>query len=253
MISKRIISEIRSLHLDKNRKEQQLFIAEGEKVVSELLNSDLQVKLIAGTEKFRASINAEWQQIEYIEISETELLKISLLRSPNNVLAVAKIPFSLPVDFKRESQSMLFLDGIKDPGNMGTLIRTADWFGIRHIMCSIDCVNVYNPKVVQSAMGSLFRVQLNYGLLSTFISEAKSTGIYQVVGASADGVPYEQCHTTKPVILVIGSESHGLTEEVLSLLDIKSAIQKSSGSKAESLNAGIAGGILMAHFQGGYK
>jgi len=253
MISKRIISEIRALHLDKNRKEQQLFIAEGEKVVDELLNSGLKVKLIAGTEKYSDTHDSENQVDERYLVSDEELLKISLLQSPNKVLAVGEMPTPSAINFSGESGLLLALDGIKDPGNLGTLIRTADWFGVRHLFCSADCVDAYNPKVVQSAMGSLFRMQIHYGDLNMFIAEAKSSGGYKVIGAGADGIPYSDCDSSGNIMLVIGSESHGIGQSTLSLLDVKAGIPKNNNSKAESLNAGVAAAILMAHFQSGTK
>lgn len=247
MISKRIISEIRELHLDKNRKEQQLFIAEGEKVVDELLRSGIKIKLLAFTEDWKMPDEVNKRETEHYTVTENELLKISLQQKPNKVLAVAEIPAETPIDFSENNGLILLLDGIRDPGNLGTMIRTADWFGVKHICCSPDCVDAYNPKVVQSAMGSLFRVKLHYNDSANYIKNSKSGG-YQLVGASADGTPYAQLKNSGKIMLVIGSESHGISEEILSSTDMKAAIPRAGGSHAESLNAGVAAAILLAHF-----
>ncbi len=253
MISKKMISDIRALHLDKHRKEQQLFIAEGEKVVRELLNSEINVKMLFATGQFDVSEIAIQPQTEFHEITEAELQKISLLHTPNKVIAIAERPTPQVFNFKTTSSLILLLDGIKDPGNLGTLIRTADWFGLRTIFCSEDCVDTYNPKVVQSAMGSLFRMNVYYESLPEVIARAKLTGGYLVTGASADGIPYYECETRKPMLLVIGSESHGMSPGVLKVVDVKAGIPRAPGSVAESLNAGIAGALLMAHFQNPVK
>ena len=249
MISKRVISEIRALHLDKNRKEQQRFIAEGEKVVNELLHSGLKIYSVAGTKKYFEAHSMPGGDIESYEVSEEELLKISLLRTPNKVLAVGAIPQPAPVNFKTGEPLILALDGINDPGNLGTLIRTADWFGIRQLFCSPDCVDAYNPKVVQSAMGSLFRMQIYYSDLSEVIASARSEGAYRAIGAAIDGSPYESLEPSKNTLLVIGSESHGISKNINGILDYRVAIFKAKNSNAESLNAGVAGAILMAHFK----
>jgi len=173
MISKKIISEIRALHQLKNRKEQRLFIAEGEKVVAELMQSDSDIRYFAGLPDFKNSLRGKYHEIPYYDISEYELSKISLQQSPNQVLAVAAIPDESHFDFKGTPETLLMLDGIRDPGNMGTIIRTADWFGVRHIFCSPDCVEAYNPKVVQSAMGSLFRLKIHTCSLTEIIADSR--------------------------------------------------------------------------------
>ncbi len=248
MISKRIISEIRELHNDKNRKEQQLFIAEGEKVVDEILRSAIKIRLIAATDSWTKPPGFDNNETEFYTVSETELSKISLLKNPNKVLAVAETPTQQPLNFAYKKELILVLDGIRDPGNLGTLIRTADWFGVTHIFCSNDCVDGYNPKVVQSAMGSLFRMQVHYGDLALIIESAKSFG-YRIISASGDGTSYKQLDTAGPTMLVIGSESHGISQTILNLTDMKAAIPRASQSQAESLNAGVAGAILLSYFK----
>ena len=253
MISKKISSDIRALHLLKNRREQGLFIAEGEKVVSELIQSGIKIKLIACLSTFADSFQNQAGVTEVIPVSESELLKISLLQSPNKVLAVGVTPETGQLNFNEKISPVVVLDGIRDPGNFGTIVRTADWFGVKHLLCSSDCVEAYNPKVVQGAMGSLFRMNITYGDLPEMLQKARNEGEYFTVGATMNGKPYHECETRQPLMLVIGSESHGITEPVLQVLDKKITIPRSENSSAESLNAGVACAILLSHFAGRYK
>jgi len=246
MLSKRIISEIKSLHQSKFRNQTGTFLAEGEKVVNELLRSGLTIKLIAGLPEYLSTIKPHSNIGEIHEINNDDLSRISLLSSPNMVLAVVETPLPLQIHFDQLTGTILMLDGIRDPGNLGTIIRTADWFGVQAIFCSSDCVDCYNPKVVQSAMGSLFRIPVLYGALENFINESKNKGEYFVVGASLEGASgFPQSAGSKKV-LVIGSESHGLSPEVLKTVDYKITIRKAANSSAESLNAAVACGVLLS-------
>ncbi len=248
MLSKRIISEIRSLHQSKFRKQTGTFIVEGEKVVNELLRSGLTIKLIAALPEYLATMKPHSDVDEVHEINNEDLSRISLLSTPNMVLAVAETPTPKQIIFEKLNGTVLMLDGIRDPGNLGTIIRTADWFGIQAIFCSIDCVDCYNPKVVQSAMGSLFRIPVLYGSLTEFISESKIKGGYFVAGATLEGSTGFPSSIGTRKALVIGSESHGLSQEVLKMVDHKITIRKSGGSEAESLNAAVACGVLLSQF-----
>lgn len=253
MISKNVISEIRALHLLKNRREQGLFIAEGEKVVGELIQSGLGIKWIACLESLVNHFQNITSGVEIFDVNESELNKISLLQSPNKVLAVGMLPGSLQVNFSQEKNTVVVLDGIRDPGNFGTIVRTADWFGIKHIICSLDCVEAYNPKVVQGAMGSLFRMNIIYGDLTVFLRQAREEGRFVNVGATMEGIPYREFESKDPIMIVIGSESHGISEPVQQLLDTIVTIPRLPNSETESLNAGVACAILLAHFAGGQK
>lgn len=246
MLSKRIIAEIRSLHQSKYRNQTGTFIAEGEKVVNELLQSGFSVKLIAGLPGYLATMKPKSNISEIYEINYDDLLRISLLSAPNAVLAVAKMPITPELDFSHLTGPVLMLDGVRDPGNLGTIIRTADWFGVQAIFCSADCVDCFNPKVVQSAMGSLFRIPVKYGLLTEFISDSKTKGNYFVAGASLEGFEVAPKTLGAKTALVIGSESHGLSNEVVRILDYKITIPRSKGSRAESLNAAVACGVLLS-------
>lgn len=175
-----------------------------------------------------------------VRISESALDQISGLQTPNKVLAIAKQPamvFTPP----EKGQWILALDGIKDPGNMGTLIRIADWFGIHQIVASEDSVEVFNPKVIQSTMGSFARVNLAYTSLEAYFKEAA----LPILGALLNGNSIYSQPTLKEGILVIGNESNGISESLLSFITIPVSIPRVGG--AESLNAAVAGGILLSH------
>ena len=153
MITKNQIKLIKSLRLKKNRIQSGFFVAEGEKIVNELLESDLEVvNIFSISEKYKNSKN-------YISINSTQLKQISNLKSPNNVLGIFKIPANKEIDF---NSNIVALEEINDPGNLGTIIRLCDWFGIKNIICSQNSVDCYNPKVVQSSMGSISRVSITY-------------------------------------------------------------------------------------------
>jgi TrmH family RNA methyltransferase len=145
-----------------------------------------------------------------------------------------------------DSAPIVLLDSIRDPGNLGTIIRTAEWFGVKKLICSTDCVETYNPKVVQSAMGSLFRMSTYRGDLSAFIATLKKEGGYQVFGADLAGEPLSNAPSKDKIALVIGSESHGISQEVLQVVDHKVLIAKGASSSTESLNAAVACGILLS-------
>ncbi len=162
------------------------------------------------------------------------------------MLAVAETPPPPQINFEQLTGTVLMLDGIRDPGNLGTIIRTADWFGVEAIFCSTDCVDCFNPKVVQSAMGSLFRIPVLYGSMKEFINESKIKGGYFVIGASLQGTLGLPTSAGSKKALVIGSESHGLSPEVLQLVDSNITITKAVKSDAESLNAAVACGILLS-------
>lgn len=241
MLSINQIKHIRSLSQLKFRKEHRQFIAEGTKIVGELPASAIRVEDVYGLE---AWIEENRGKFEYIragvhQISTKELERISMQKTPNQVLAVCSIPEHELQSIYEEDGSLLVLDGIRDPGNMGTIIRTADWFGIRNIVCSNDCVDVYNPKVVQSSMGSIARVKIHYTDLAAYLANTEQE-IYATV---MDG---ESIWEVKPGkgIYVIGNESNGIRPEVMQHATKKISIP--SAGEAESLNAAVAAGIVLA-------
>jgi len=236
VITKNQIKFIKSLSLKKNREKEQLFIAEGEKIVAELLNSNFEFHEIFATN--------EWilknTDVRAIKVNNSELDRISNLKSANNVLAIVKI--------EQENLSItdgltLVLDDINDPGNLGTIIRMCDWFGVNQLVCSKSTVDCFNPKVVQSAMGSLFRVPIIYTDLEEYVTKV-DTPIY---GAFMDGENVRNVKVPESVHLIMGNEANGISEEIDNLITDKVAI-KNIGNSAESLNVAVATAILLHEF-----
>jgi RNA methyltransferase, TrmH family len=244
MLSKTIVKYIQSLAHKKLRDEHGVFIAEGPKVVAELLHSNkFPCKIICGLQSWMDDNAVLLRNIpaeDKIEINESELERISLLQTPNKVMAVFYKKENELTDLKNNFS--LMLDEIQDPGNMGTIIRTADWFGIKNIICSNECADCYNPKVVQASMGSLGRVNIIYTQLEEFIHENKGISIY---AATLTGKYLSSFTKLKEGIILIGNESKGVKENLLRLAAEQITIPKYG--EAESLNAGVAAGIILSH------
>lgn len=237
MLSKNEVNYIKSLYNKKQRNEHKLFIAEGKKIVDELMQSSLKVKTIYATKHWT---NNTKNNCELIEISSQELEKISSLHTPNQVLAIVEMPEpNNNIDF--ENTFTLALDGIQDPGNLGTIIRIADWFGIKNIICSKDCVDIYNTKTIQSTMGSFIRVNVVYDDLENQIKACE----VPVFGAFIEGLNVKNIEKHKQGLLLIGNEGNGIRTNIASLIDKKISIEKIGN--AESLNASVATGILLSH------
>lgn len=242
MLSKKKIKLINQLRTKKGRKETGLFIAEGVKLVSELLNSKIKVEEIYTVD---ASLFSGCQ-IELIEISETELRKIGGQKNPNKALCIAQQlnpPFSMD-DLKHKIS--LVLDGVNDPGNLGTILRTADWFGIENVVCSHTCVELYNPKVVQSTMGSLSRVKVHYMDMVKFIEETVKLGI-PLYGTMLEGGSLYETEPFQEGAIVFGNEANGINSKVASVLTHK--IKIPSYGEAESLNVAISAAIVCAEIK----
>jgi len=242
MIAKNQVKYIQSLGQKKSRDIVNRFIAEGPKLVNELLVADnCKIVQLYGLKEWIDNNPTANSQAEIIEISEEELDKISQLTTPNQVLAVIeKIQWKNDPEIK--GSISLALDTIQDPGNIGTIIRLADWFGIKNIFCSPDCADVYNPKVVQASMGSISRVRVEYKDVLSLLKANKETGIY---AATLNGRDITKMEKLTEGIIVIGNESKGINEEILKLADIQITIL--GKGKAESLNAAIATGIILSH------
>lgn len=235
MLTKNKIKYIQSLFQKKQRDEEKLFIAEGPKLAKELLNSNFQLEHIYATATwFETNTQVK---VPATEISDTELSRISNLTNPNEVVVVVHqpAPKSEPV---LQAQLIIVLDGIQDPGNMGTIIRTADWFGIGQIVCSNDSVEIYNPKVVQATMGSIARVNCWYKDLASWNID-RSIPVY---GALLEGKNIYSCKKAKEGLLVIGNEGKGIREAFISKITHPVTIPGRGG--AESLNAAVATGII---------
>jgi TrmH family RNA methyltransferase len=244
MLSKTYTKYIQSLHHKKSRDIERVFIGEGTKVVVELLQTQqFLCKDVLCTEKWfenNQQVLAEYFDQQPQIITDIELEKISALSTPNEVLAIYEQ--KKPVMVNVSGKVSLVLDTIQDPGNLGTIIRIADWFGIENIICSIGTAEMYNPKVVQSTMGSLGRVNIIYKDLLTWLDENKGIKIY---AAALSGTDLYEVKKIKEGFIVIGNESKGINEALLKLADEKITIPK-KGS-AESLNAAVATGIILSH------
>lgn len=244
MISKNQIKFIRSLELKKNRKRESLFVAEGPKVIEELLKLKTPHTIIATKEW----IDNNPKISNVIEVSERELESASLLKTPQQVLALFAIE-TTEQDLNIDNNKLyLALDGIQDPGNLGTIIRIADWFGIDTIYCSNETVDVYNPKVIQATMGSIARVKVIYTDLYNMISNLSDE--MSVYGTFLDGSDIYKNELTPNGIIVMGNEGKGITKELKSLITNKLLIPSFSiGDTAESLNVAIATAITCSEFK----
>jgi TrmH family RNA methyltransferase len=247
MVSKNQIKNISALHQKKFRKELGLFIAEGPKVIEEFLHSDLKVTEIYGLENWVTKNILLLKKINcpYFTVTEAELARISALQTPNEVLVIFKQPTYTEKDINTKADLFLYLDGVSDPGNMGTIIRMADWFGIKQIFCSNTCADAFNPKVVQSTMGSLARVKLLTKDLTEICNLLHVTEIY---GATLGGETLYTANLPKKCMLVIGSESHGISAGNTKLLSKQISIPQAKGRKTESLNAAVATSIILSEF-----
>jgi TrmH family RNA methyltransferase len=233
MLTNQKIKFIRSLSLKKNRIENQLFVVEGEKNVNEFINSDFVIDSVY-------SIDDSFK--DSFKVSPKELDRISHLNSSNKVLAVVKMP---NYDFDKYGNTVIALDTIQDPGNLGTIIRLCDWFGVKEILCSETCVDQYNSKVVQASMGSLSRVKLNYCDLQIELSLMKD---YSIISMDMDGVDVKESVDVDKKVIVLGNEGNGISKEVLQLSNITMSINKSNNSEAESLNVANACAIALYRF-----
>jgi TrmH family RNA methyltransferase len=240
MLSKNELKYIQSLCQKKQRAQEGLFLAEGPKLAMELLRSDYRVEKLYATAEWLAENPVD---VESIAVTEIELAKMSTLQTPNEVMVMCRQKKDLGEPVFKNNLSIV-LDGLQDPGNLGTIIRIADWFGIKQIIASDDTVEFYNPKVIQSTMGSFIRVKCWYTHLPEILSHVE----IPIYGALLKGQSVNQVGTLKEGLLVIGNESKGIRESVLSL--ITNAVTIPRIGQAESLNAAVATGILLSHLCG---
>jgi TrmH family RNA methyltransferase len=251
MISKAQIKLIKSLHLKKNREQMNMFIAEGKKIVDELLDSDdIEVVHIYASGNY-------FENQPFTMVTEEEMKKISALTTPPNILALCRIPAENTVIPDLQGELVLVLDDIRDPGNLGSIIRIADWFGIGYIFCTSECVDAYSPKVVQASMGSIARVKVDYKNLRNILQLSKEKRI-PVYGAKLDGANMLKEKLSSYGLLVIGNESNGISPELgkyvthsikIPSFNRHSIDSQSTPDGAESLNAAMATAILCAEFR----
>lgn len=230
MITKSDIKLINSLKRKSKRIEFNLFVVEGIKNVQELLNSNFKIFKLFTLEEEKSNFPNS------IVVSEKELSRISHLKSPNKVLALVKIPNSKTGIIKYKTT--LVIDTVKDPGNLGTIIRTADWFGISQIVCSKESVDCFNSKVIMATMGSIFRVNIEYKDLKLFLAETK----LPVYGALLKGNSIYKTKFTSPCIFLMGNESKGISKQLIPYIDFATTIPREGN--AESLNLGISTAIF---------
>nr|WP_245562246.1 RNA methyltransferase [Niabella aurantiaca] len=228
----------------KFRDTENCYLAEGPKIVDEALKTPVTVvKKIWALAGWVQEMQPLHPRTPMIAVAAFELEKISQLKTPSGVVALIEKGKAPDADWYDPSKLMLALDGIQDPGNLGTIIRIADWFGIPGIVCSNDCADIYNSKVVQATMGSLFRIPVSYADLPAWLALRNNTRVY---GAMLDGTPLTRVQAAGG-ILVIGNESKGIRPEVAVRLTDKITIERIGA--AESLNAAVATGILLSHLK----
>ena len=237
MLSKNDIKLIKSLKYKKQRYLNKMFVVEGKKSVSEFINSKFDLHKLFSINISEFSIN------NVIQVSQDDLQKISFLSNPDDHLAIFKIPNEKPLN---KNNLLVGLESINDPGNLGTIIRTCEWFGVKDIVCSLDSVDCYNPKVVQSAMGSLSRINITYLDLTNFLkSESLNKFGTFINGESV----YENKISTDNGIIVFGNEANGISNNLRLLLDVELTIPRfNNKSYPESLNLSNSLGIILSEF-----
>ncbi|SRX54150.1 RNA methyltransferase [Aequorivita sp. CIP111184] len=237
MVSKSQTKLITSLQQKKYREQTGLFVAEGPKIIGELINENFKLQSLFTTDA--SQITAE----NHFHINDADLKKISFLKTANTSLAVFEIPKPKPM---QDSGLMVALDAIRDPGNLGAIIRLCDWFGVQQIICSKDTADCFNPKVVQATMGSLARVQIHYLSLLDFF---KATNI-PIYGGFMDGKNVYSEKLPKDAIIVMGNEANGISEEIIQQITQKITIPRfGKTQKTESLNVATATAILLSEFR----
>lgn len=240
---------ITSLQQKKYRNEHHLFVIEGVKIISEfVLYTDLVTEIYFSNPQLLSKEVVALAQIKNILLLHTDersITRMSSMTTPPNCLALARMPVRTLDVASFRNEMVVVLDQVQDPGNLGNIIRSADWFGIKHIVCSDDTVDCYNPKVVQASMGSLCNVQLHYVRLSSFLTEAKSHQL-KIMGTLLEGEDSSKIQFEKGTVLVFGNEANGISEEVKSFIDTGITIVRSASAHAESLNVATTVAILLS-------
>lgn len=239
MLSKNQIKLISSLQQKKYRFANQLFFAEGVKVIQELVKSNFELEHLYTTKEDFKEISSHMKTL----VTENELNKISALSTPNTCLAVFKIPLESKII---ESGLVLALDSVRDPGNMGTILRLCDWFGIQQLVCSKETVDIYNPKVVQATMGSITRVNVSYIDLDAFLEKTK----LPVFGTFMDSDDIYKTALPQECIIVMGNEANGISESIEKLITKRITIPRFGELQiTESLNVATATAIILSEFR----
>ncbi len=250
MISKSTIKLIHSLEIKKYRTKENLFVVEGDKNVLEVLKSSYVVSHIFATKNFLLDYKEVIRNANQIsEVTDNELKKASLLKSPQSCIAICEIT-TPPLPDQIEENLSVYLDGVQDPGNVGTIIRICDWFGVKNLFCSADTADLYNPKVIQASMGSFCRVSFHCMDFDKILNLAQSSDV-RVLGAFLEGNNIYEEELTYKTLLVVGNEGNGIRKEIEPHISQKIKIPSfaGNGAGAESLNVAIATGIICAEFR----
>ncbi len=242
MLGKSRAKYIQSLGQKKVRDTEGMFIAEGPKIIDELLTSAKSyLQEIYAVNNWIETHHDECRGVRVTEVTETELQNISQLTTSNQVLAVIK-KFGTTEDILSKNKVSLVLDTIQDPGNLGTIIRICDWFNIEQVICSKECADLYNPKVVQSTMGSFVRVQLFYADLREWLEQQSGIRVY---AAALEGRDINTMDKISEGLIIIGNESKGISPDIMRLANVQITIPRKG--KAESLNAAAATAVILSH------
>ena len=251
-ITKNDIKELQSLRQARGRRELGIFAVEGNKLVDELLKTNFRINNILVTEQWVEKNSSSAKEIaDYEVITTKQMEQISNFVTAPGIFATAAIPSFMITPKDTESELILVLDGINDPGNLGTIVRTADWFGFHKIVISEDTCDPWQPKAIQSTMGSIFRTQIVETNIVEFLKQVKAP----VFGALMQGKNlYQTQIKNNQGVIIIGSESHGIRDNVMPYVSCPINIPRANGSETESLNASMAAGIIMAEvFRSHYR
>jgi TrmH family RNA methyltransferase len=251
MVSKNTIKLIKSLALKKIRIKENLFLVEGDKNVSEVLVSKFKIEKLFATSSFiENNITLINHAKQVSEVSHLDINQASLLKNPQNSIAICVLPETKELPQKLNSDLCIYLDDIQDPGNLGTIIRICDWFGINQLFCSPKTADLFNPKVIQASMGSFCRIEVWHTPFEPIAQLAQKSGT-QILGAFLDGENIYRQNLPKKVLLVMGNEGNGISNEVGNLIEHKIKIPEFSQNtaSAESLNVSVATAVICAEFK----
>ena len=251
MLTKNKVKFIISLHKKKARDDEQLYVIEGDKLVKEFLMAEIPLRMLVAKPEFIKALSPDL--LKYTDEIEPagyeELKRISILKTPHNALAVVPIPETKTDPDKILKDLCVALDFIQDPGNLGTIIRAAAWFGIKSIVCSKNCVDVFNPKVIQASMGAILNVRVHYYDLVKFLGKARHIGL-KVYGTLLDGTSIYTSKLGKEGVILLGNESKGISDDLRPYITTKLIIPKFTSAihGIDSLNVGMAASVVFSEF-----
>jgi TrmH family RNA methyltransferase len=251
MVSKNTIKLIKSLALKKIRIKENLFLVEGDKNVSEVLASDFGIiKLYATNPFLENNKSLLYKANQIVEVTQQDINQASLLKNPQNSIALCALPETKNLPDSIDSDLWIYLDDIQDPGNLGTIIRICDWFGIEYLFCSSKTADIFNPKVIQASMGSFCRIQVYYTPFEPLTKLAINSGL-PILGAFLDGENIYEMKLPLKALLVMGNEGNGISAEIENIIEqrIKIHAFNQNPASAESLNVSVATAIICAEFK----